>query len=99
MAFDPTQELGKDVTFRGTAYNARSGAIVEIEDEDENRTPIYIDGLREWDQALDGKAIEVSGRLEERAAKVPPRPAGAPQVDGLASATFVLREARWTAVG
>ena len=99
MVFDPAQELGKQVTFRGTAYNARAGAIVEIEDEDENRTPIYIDGMREWDSTLHGKAIEVSGRLEERAAKVPPRPAGAPQAHGLSSPSYVLRDASWTAVG
>lgn len=98
MSFDPAQELGKQVTFRGTAYNAHAGAIVEIEDEAENRTPIYIDGLREWDDSSHGKPVEVTGRLEKRAAKAQQRPPCQLQMHGLTSATFVLRDATWTTV-
>ncbi|HEX7837759.1 MAG TPA: hypothetical protein VF469_09865 [Kofleriaceae bacterium] len=92
MTFDPSQHIGKTVVIRGTAYDARAGAILELED----RTPIYIAGLAEWDPALQGKALEVSGLLKERAARVPPVPAGGAQLHGLPSPTFVLENATWT---
>jgi hypothetical protein len=35
-----------------------------------DRTPIYIAGLAEWDPALQGKSLELTGLLKERAARV-----------------------------
>jgi len=61
MTFDPSQHIGKTVVIRGTAYDARAGAILELED----RTPIYIAGLTEWDPALNGKPVEVTGLLKD----------------------------------
>ncbi len=92
MTFDPSQHIGKTVVIRGTAYDARAGAILELED----RTPIYIAGLAEWDPALQGKPLEVTGLLKERATRVPPVPAGGAQLHGLTSPTFVLENAKWT---
>lgn len=92
MSFEPSEHVGETVVIRGTAYDARAGAIVELED----RTPIYITGLAEWDAALHGKAIEVTGLLEQRAARVPPVPPGGPQLHGLPAPTFVLESATWT---
>ena len=91
MTFEPSQHVGKTVVIRGTAYDARAGAIVELDD----RTPIYIAGLDEWDPALQGKPIEVTGLLKERPARVPPVQAGGPQLHGLTSSTFVLENATW----
>jgi hypothetical protein len=92
MTFEPSQHVGQTVVIRGTAYDARAGAIVELED----RTPVYIAGLAEWDPSVHGKPLEVTGLLKERAARVPPVPPGAPQLHGLASSTFVLENATWT---
>lgn len=94
MTFDPNQHIGTTVVIRGTAYDARAGAILELED----RTPIYIAGLAEWDPALQGKPLEVTGLLKERAARVPPVPAGGAQSHGLTSPTVVLENATWTAL-
>ena len=93
MTFDPSQHIGRTVVIRGTAYDARAGAILELED----RTPIYIVGLAEWDPALQGKALEVTGLLKERAARALVSAGGA-QLHGLASPTFVLENAKWTAL-
>ena len=94
MTFDPSQHVGKTVVIRGTAYDARAGAIVELAD----RTPIYIAGLAEWDPGLQGKPLEVTGLLKELAARVSPVPAGGPQLHGLAAPSFVLENATWTAL-
>lgn len=94
MTFDPNQYVGKTVVLRGTAYDARAGAILALDD----RTPIYIAGLVEWDPALQGKLLEVTGLLNTRAARVPPVPAGGAQLHGLTSPTFVLENAAWTAL-
>lgn len=51
-------EVGKNVTVRGTAQNAKLGAIVLIDD-----LPVYVDGLEEWKATLIGKPIEVTGTL------------------------------------
>jgi len=91
MSFEPSQHLGQTVTIHGTAYDARAGAIVELED----RTPIYIAGMESWDPKVQGKGIEVTGLLKERPAKTPKVPPGGAQVHGLAGATFVLENATW----
>ncbi|HVK74334.1 MAG TPA: hypothetical protein VM734_13480 [Kofleriaceae bacterium] len=93
--FDPRQHVGTKVTFRGTAYDARAGAIVELDD----RTPIYVAGLAEWEPALQGKPVEITGTLKERPARTPKVPPGGPQVHGLTGATFVVEDASWRAVG
>lgn len=52
------QEVGKKVTFRGVAQNAKLGAIILIED-----FPIYVSGLAAWKAPFVGKQIEVAGTL------------------------------------
>lgn len=94
MTFEPASHTDQVVTVRGVAYDARAGAIVELDD----RTPIYIAGLTEWDEAVAGQPVEVTGRLRQRAARTPAVPPGGPQVHGLTSSTYVLEEAQWTVV-
>ena len=53
--------------------------------------PVYIGGLRRWETQLEGKPVEVSGVLRGREGDLP---AGA---HGVASASFVLDDARWSA--
>lgn len=67
---DPKQHIGKTVVIRGTAYDARAGAILERGSHGD-----HITGLAEWDPALQGKPLEVAGLLRECAARVPPVPA------------------------
>ena len=92
MTFEPSHHIGQTVVIRGTAYDARGGAILELED----RTPIYIAGLAEWDAALNGKPLEATGLLQKRAARVPQIAPGGAQLHGLPSSTFVLENATWT---
>lgn len=91
MSFEPSQHTGTIVTVKGTAYDARAGAIVELED----RTPIYVAGLSEWETGWVGKAVAVTGLLRERAAKTPAVPPGGAQVHGLSGGTFALENATW----
>ncbi|MEI8289221.1 MAG: hypothetical protein WCH99_07075 [Verrucomicrobiota bacterium] len=51
-------EIGRRVTLRGTAQNAKLGAIILIED-----FPIYVSGLDAWKAYLVGKPVEVTGTL------------------------------------
>jgi hypothetical protein len=51
-------EVGKNVTVRGTAQNAKLGAIVLI-----GESAIYVAGLDGWNEKLVGKEIEVTGTL------------------------------------
>lgn len=84
--FDPREHIGESVTFRGTALTAAAGAIVTGVGR-----PVYIGGLRRWETQLEGKPVEVSGVLRGREGDLP---AGA---HGVASASFVLDDARWSA--
>lgn len=49
----------QETTLSGKAYNAKAGAVLMI-DED---TPVYIEGMREWDKNLIGKTVELTGVL------------------------------------
>ncbi|MEM9491334.1 MAG: hypothetical protein AAGC55_19465 [Myxococcota bacterium] len=89
--FIPSAHVGQTVTIHGTAYDARAGAIVELAD----RTPIYIKGLREWESALEGKPVEVTGLLNERPSPMAKRPADGMQAHGLPGATYVLDNPSW----
>ena len=51
-------EVGHNITVRGTARNAKLGAIVLIDE-----LPIHVAGLERWKAALIGKPIEVTGTL------------------------------------
>jgi hypothetical protein len=54
---DALQE--QETTISGKAYNAKAGAVLMI-DED---TPVYIEGMREWDADLIGKEVKLTGVL------------------------------------
>ena len=91
---DPAQHVDQTVTLRGTAYDARAGAIVELPD----RTPIYIAGLTSWDEACSGKEIEVTGLLRQRPSRMPNVQPGGEQSHGLPGATFMLEGASWSVI-
>jgi hypothetical protein len=82
-----------NVTIRGVARDARMGAVVLPED----RTPIYIDGLEEWDDDVSGESIEVTGMLRRR--KLAPDPvvgADGGVSHGIHGDNFVLEDPAWS---
>jgi len=93
MSFDPAAHVGESVTIRGTAVDARAGAIVQLPDG----TPIYVAGLFEWEERVSEKEVEVTGRLVHRPSRIPPTAPNGPRYHGLGE-TFALEEASWTVV-
>jgi|SRR5215210_1690779 len=90
-SFDPEKHIGESVTFRGTAHNAAAGAIVTVG----AAPPIYVDGLDEWSEDVEGKSIEITGVLRLQESDMPaPAPGQAP-MHGVADDTFVLDGADW----
>lgn len=85
-------DAAKSVTVRGTAQNAKAGAVIGGADPD----PIYIAGLDRWPDAMTGKSVTATGvlSLEEYIprAKVSPEGLHGAGGDGEQS---VLRDARW----
>lgn len=82
-----------NVTISGVARNARMGAVVLPSD----RTPIYIDGLEEWDDDVSGQSIQVTGVLRRR--KLAPDPvvgADGGVSHGMEGASFVIEDPAWS---
>lgn len=83
---------GQPVTIRGVARNAALGAVV-IED----KAPVFIDGLTEWEPEVLGKRVEVKGVLRYRELSPPPTVASDGAVShGMGGAAPVLEDAEWT---
>jgi hypothetical protein len=93
VAWDPDEHVGETVTLRGHAWNARAGAMVQLED----KTPIYITGLERWDKAVFNKEVEVTGQLRFRPSRVPKVGPGGEHSHGLGD-TYAVDDASWTAV-
>jgi hypothetical protein len=77
------------VTLRGDAFTGAAGALLEVDG-----TPVYIDGLAEWPDELEGRAVEATGVLRHRPSPVPE---GAPHVHGV-DEHDVLEDASWRAL-
>lgn len=91
--WDPTEHVGETVTIRGTACDARAGAMLLLEDE----TPVYVAGLGSWDDALSGCEVDVTGTLTLAPSRIPRVPPGGEQVHGVGE-RFVIEDASWAAV-
>lgn len=87
------QMVDSDVTIEGTARNAAGGAVVLTAD----RTPVYIDGLGEWNRATDGKQVRAKGTLRRRGADQT-QGANGEQNHGFPGERFVLEGPSWSAV-
>jgi hypothetical protein len=61
MSFDADEHIGETVTVRGAAHTAAAGAMVAVDDN----PPIYVVGLTEWSEELEGKPVEVTGVLKQ----------------------------------
>jgi hypothetical protein len=85
------QMVDKAVTIDGTARNAAGGAVVLTDD----RTPVYVDGLAEWDRAVDGKKVRAKGTLRKRDGGSLQNAKGE-YSHGVPGARFVLEQPSWT---
>jgi hypothetical protein len=94
MSFDPTEHAGQTVTLRGTAATARAGAMVAVPDS----PPIYVAGLEEWADDVDGKQVEVTGTIRLRPSRIPPVGPDGARSHGVGE-TVALDDASWTVLG
>ena len=84
--------IGQKVTLRGTARNAKGGAVLLTS----NNVPCYIEHLDCWPEDLDGKQIVATGTLREK--KLIPDPFIAPDgaiSQGAIGDQKVLEDAQW----
>ncbi len=85
--------LDQEVTIRGVARNARMGAVVLTPD----RTPVYVVGLEEWDDDLDGESIQATGTLRRRSLAPDPIVDAEGNIShGIAGTNLVLEGATWS---
>lgn len=96
MSIQLSNMVDTKATIEGTARNAHLGAVLLTED----RTPIYIDGLRSWDDTgLDGQQIKVEGMLRRR--KLAPDPVvedDGSVSHGVEGDNYVFENASWQTV-
>lgn len=93
--FDPAEHVGQTVSFEATALDGAGGAMAMVG----GGRPIYIDGLARWPRELGGQRVTLTGALRRREAQVPPTPPGGMPAHGIASASYVLDDARWEPAG
>lgn len=94
MSFDPSEHVDEIVTVLGTALTARAGAIVGLEDD----TPVYVAGLTEWSDEMEGTKVEVTGLLRRRHSRLPKVPAGGLHSHGVGE-RLVLEDPSWKPAG
>ena len=92
---DPSAHVGQRVVLVGTARDAQAGAVVMLGDG----TPVFIAGLRGWDDAWDRKRIRVTGTLRDRSlAPEPEVDEKGQQSPGMEGDALVIDEATWEEV-
>ena|SRR5437870_1237846 len=90
------QHVGKQADITGVARDAMAGAVVLTDD----RTPVYIDGLRAWDDSVSGSRVRVSGTLRHRGVAPTASVAKDGSVShGMDGASYVLEDASWQVEG
>jgi len=88
----PSGMIDQELVLVGTARNAHSGAMVLLSD----RSPVFIDGLWEWDDEWDRKQVRVTGTLRNK--KLAPDPEVGPdgeQSHGMEGTSLVIEGATW----
>ena len=94
MSFDPSRHVDETVTVRGPAATGRAGATVELPDG----SPIYLAGLAEWSDDVEGRQVEVTGTLRLRPSRIPPEEPGGVHYHGLGE-SFAIEDPSWTVLG
>lgn len=90
-----TTMVDQEVTIDGVARNAFLGAVVMRD----NGTPVYLDGLDEWEASTSHRRISVTGVLRVR--KLAPDPVVGPDggvSHGAYGNDYVLESPTWTIV-
>ena len=88
--------LDEVTTVSGTAHQAMMGAVVFTAEG----TPVYIAGLREWDDGRSGKSIEVTGVLRKKSLGPDPTVDEDGAVShGIEGTQYVLEGATWDTSG
>ena len=88
-----TAKLNEQIKISGTAENARLGAIVMTEDF----TSIFLSGINEWDNNVEGKSVVVTGLLRRKL--LAPKATVGPNGEishGVGGDSFVLENPTWT---
>jgi hypothetical protein len=86
-------KINKRITIHGIAQNAMLGAMIETSDY----SPIYMEGIEEWENSILKKSIVVTGVLRRR--KLAPDPVVSPKGEishGISGESFVLENPTWT---
>ena len=87
--------VGQPATIEGDALDAMLGAIVRTDDG----TPVYVEGLEEWDDALHGKRVKVTGTLRKTSLAPDPTVGADGAVShGKVGDDYVLEGARWQTI-
>lgn len=87
-------KLNQQIIITGIAENAKLGAVVSLEDDDD--TIVYIDGLREWDESMLHQTIVVAGILRSRKLAPDPVMAEGHISHGIFGESLVLENPTWT---
>lgn len=86
-------KLNKLINVHGTAQNARLGAVVMTED----LTPVFLEGIKEWDSDVVGKSVVVKGVLRRKL--LAPRATVSPNGEishGVEGDSYVLENPIWS---
>ncbi len=87
-----SENMGKTVTLRGTARDAKGGAVLVLSSNE----PIYVEALPSWPTGVLGKEVSVTGILREK--KLIPDPYIAPDggiSQGAIGTQTVLEKTKW----
>jgi hypothetical protein len=84
-------DIAKKVTFKGTAKDAKAGAVLI----DKDQKVIYIEGLDAWPQEAFGKTIEATGVLVTKKYIPDPVNEAGEICQGAEGQQFVLEQAKW----
>lgn len=90
----PIYKEGEHGVWRGTARDAKLGAVLVVEGE-----PLYVDGLASWPDELHGKQVELEGTLQQR--KLAPDPLVGPEGEqsaGMQGMAWVVTDPRYKLV-
>lgn len=78
----------ENITVKGTAMDAKAGAVVVTEDE----KIYYLDGLDYWDEDVAGKEVEVKGELFKIEHESKP---GEPISQGMEGTQLIIKNPTW----
>ncbi|MEH1896859.1 MULTISPECIES: hypothetical protein [unclassified Nostoc] len=90
---DFADKINQKTTIQGIAQNASLGAVLMTDDY----TPVYLDGIPEWDSNIAESEIVVTGILRRRsiAPKATINPKGEVS-HGVDSDSYILESPTWT---